>query len=353
MPVQIYVRRGEGGGEVPPDTSHETGAALDLARRVYRAYHQQSLTYALVANLRRPSADMVVITRNGIGVVELKHHAGPITSNSQGGWFADMGAPIHAGSARRVRLNPHEQVQEYAEDIRGLISRTLDSAWPLTERTVWQEYRTQTAVCFTNPAAQLDPATQTALAKTPPRNKRWERFEIITPAGFAEWALQLRFEINKPGTFAAYTLAPNQILSIATQVLGGTLWHEIDNLLPTGKALASLALEQDGQRYFLPLDRDDNLVGRDINRCNVHIPDLPRYNRVSSVHARISYRADGHFYLKDEQSRNGTFVNGAALRGTQRLNEGDRVQLGDPTSEGSCEMRFVRDTTQIPLKPTV
>jgi S1-C subfamily serine protease len=48
---------------------------------------------------------------------------------------------------------------------------------------------------------------------------------------------------------------------------------------------------------------------------------------VSAQHARFTRRADG-WYVEDLQSRNGTFVNGAAISGIVLLHDGDRIQLG-------------------------
>src|SRR5690606_17866974 len=54
-------------------------------------------------------------------------------------------------------------------------------------------------------------------------------------------------------------------------------------------------------------------------------PDADR--AVSSNHARI-VRRDGFWWILDEGSRNGTFVNGAALQGERRLEDGDRIEFG-------------------------
>jgi pSer/pThr/pTyr-binding forkhead associated (FHA) protein len=46
------------------------------------------------------------------------------------------------------------------------------------------------------------------------------------------------------------------------------------------------------------------------------------------VHARIFSR-DGHIYIEDMNSTNGTRVNDAELRGEVELIDGDLVQIGD------------------------
>ncbi len=50
----------------------------------------------------------------------------------------------------------------------------------------------------------------------------------------------------------------------------------------------------------------------------------------SRVHAHVAY--DGNYcLLTDNQSANGTFVNGRQLRSAYRLKHGDEIGLGDPT----------------------
>ena len=51
---------------------------------------------------------------------------------------------------------------------------------------------------------------------------------------------------------------------------------------------------------------------------------------VSRLHAAIA-AVDGHFWLQDRGSMNGTFLNGALLSGSQRLVDGDLIQIADTT----------------------
>lgn len=73
--------------------------------------------------------------------------------------------------------------------------------------------------------------------------------------------------------------------------------------------------------------------------CEVVIDD----NSVSRRHARISCE-EGHFYLEDLGSRNGTEINGSQIRGKTRLFDGAEV--------GICDIRFRFQTEDsIPEKP--
>ena len=56
---------------------------------------------------------------------------------------------------------------------------------------------------------------------------------------------------------------------------------------------------------------------------------------ISRRHARIVCAGTGAFELQDLGSTNGTFHNGRRLKGTIRLVEGDKVEVG-----GLCQLRF-------------
>ncbi|MGQ9590409.1 MAG: protein kinase domain-containing protein [Planctomycetota bacterium] len=57
---------------------------------------------------------------------------------------------------------------------------------------------------------------------------------------------------------------------------------------------------------------------------------------VSRRHARIELR-EGAYYLEDLGSRNGTAVNGSAVRGEVKLEDGDRIQVGEEVLEFRLE----------------
>lgn len=63
-------------------------------------------------------------------------------------------------------------------------------------------------------------------------------------------------------------------------------------------------------------------------------------DRVSRTHAVIDWDGDNYTVI-DTGSRNGTFVNGRAVR-RQVLRNGDMITIGD------CEIRFLFDTRVLP-----
>lgn len=75
-----------------------------------------------------------------------------------------------------------------------------------------------------------------------------------------------------------------------------------------------------GQRFWL--QKADTLVGRS-TVCDVQIPDP----KVSRRHFMIRF-AQGAFFLQDQQSAQGTWINGERVL-AQRLHNGDRITVGD------------------------
>jgi DNA-binding response OmpR family regulator len=93
--------------------------------------------------------------------------------------------------------------------------------------------------------------------------------------------------------------------------------------MPTGKHEIPMLIAQSGpvagQRWVLA--RDTLTLGRGAE-CDIIIPD----RQVSRVHARLS-RVDDAFAVEDLGSKNGTHVNGAAIHGLHRLQDGDLIQI--------------------------
>jgi len=75
-----------------------------------------------------------------------------------------------------------------------------------------------------------------------------------------------------------------------------------------------------GARYLI--DSDVITAGRH-PRCDIFLDDIT----VSRHHARFT-RAEGEFWVSDENSLNGTYVNGDLIDGKVALRRGDEVQIG-------------------------
>ena len=77
--------------------------------------------------------------------------------------------------------------------------------------------------------------------------------------------------------------------------------------------------EGSGQRW--PLDQETITIGRGPD-VDIVLPERV----VSRRHARIERREDG-YYVFDELSKNGTFVNGEPVTEGTRLQDGDELQI--------------------------
>lgn len=83
--------------------------------------------------------------------------------------------------------------------------------------------------------------------------------------------------------------------------------------------VAMLILQEDNQRWSL--DKDRLTIGRGPD-CDIILPDRV----VSRRHACID-RRDGEYFIVDDNSKNGTFVNGKPVTEPRRLIDGDEIQV--------------------------
>ena len=80
-----------------------------------------------------------------------------------------------------------------------------------------------------------------------------------------------------------------------------------------------LILQDSSQRW--PLDKTRLTIGRG-HDCDIVLPDRV----VSRRHACID-RRDGEYFIVDDDSKNGTFVNGNPVTEPHRLIDGDEIQI--------------------------
>jgi pSer/pThr/pTyr-binding forkhead associated (FHA) protein len=78
-----------------------------------------------------------------------------------------------------------------------------------------------------------------------------------------------------------------------------------------------------GRTY--PIPSNGATIGRLADNA-VCLPD----ERLSREHARIEFH-DGHFWLRDLDSTNGTALNGSPVSSAQIISNGDTVELGSNT----------------------
>lgn len=340
MPVTTYVYRDYAERPTPPVYNHETNATIDIVKRLWTALHHQETHYAVISNIQDQgyaNADMVIVSERGLGVIELKHHHGPVS------W---IGNDWYAGSRRlqtRSGLNPHQQVQGYADSIRELLLESkLD--WKRDEYLGDSSLKVYTAVCFTNPDASIQDL-QRWLPRLRLSVSPWEVFSVLKPQDIVQWAVSLSFEKSVRSEVASmgyepYRLWHDEMVGFVTEFLDSTEWREIEHLMPTADPYGVLVLlENDTRQAVFTLDRDEITVGRDPLPCNLVIPQ--QYARVSKQHAAIQ-RIGQKVWIQDLGSTNGTFIDGKHLAGRKVLKYGQRITLGGPSvNDKVCTLEFL------------
>lgn len=351
MTLLFFVSKDIKGLEWPPDNSHETIAALEICRKLWTAFNSQTMLYSLIANLHQPSADLVILTEHGIGVVELKHYFGKVTIGADGAWYAGR-TRIQSGSSNFGFNNPHQQVQRYAQDIRNKLVNSSTKNWLPGRKSDWPLFKFQTAVCFTHPDVYIELLKEEVRRTNPFKLCPWEEFSLLTTEDIPAWTAALRFEVSKgyQEGFEPNRLTPQAILGIAQNLLNAKEWSEISKLMPSGDPYAYLTLTDKGQQiHIFPLDQEKVLIGRNQENCFVIIPN--QYSKVSRVHCQVTRTAEG-IYIEDLKSTNGTYVDGIRIQKKKLCNNEHSITLGG--SDGSdliCTFTFrLRDQsdTEIP-----
>jgi len=339
MPVEIFVGHNPEGQTLSPDYSHEMTSLIEIVKRLWGAFHHHPAYYAVVANLAEHSADMLIISERGIGVMELKHYYGRISCRTDGGWYAGPKRMI-AGVEGRGFKNPHEQVQSYAEHIRQkLIEPPLwQEPWLPGKTIEWPEFKFHTAVCFTHPDADLSEFDEQLRKRCRPITLPWEDFSVLTIDEVPRWAISLRFEAGgeRASGFNRYRLTAAQIQRFLGGVFDLAPWSEIEELMPTGEPYAYLTfIEKERELQVFGLDHDVITLGRDPSSCEISLPE--RLFLVSRNHARIFRTVEGVF-IEDLNSTNGTFVDGKRVFKRTKVEQGQRIILGRVRpNEGAAE----------------
>jgi hypothetical protein len=347
MTLKIYVSQDTKGKEWAPDTPHEVSASEWMLKKAWLEFHHLQETYAILVNLQHPSADMVVITERGLGVLELKHVFGEIKIDHKGIWMAGT-YPIKAGT----HLNPREQVRAYAIELRNKVIRWIFPPYMQTRKDKWSELKFQTGVCFTNPNANIQKA-QNYTNEHRPTLEPWEsNFSIINMDGFTAWVRELRFELKHDRTrkFDPVRLEPGAIMKIVTQLLDSVEWDQIYSAMPTGNPYAYLILEDRDAKQVFHLVKERSIIGRR-QGCEIMIPE--RYGKVSKEHCLITRTPEGIF-ITDEKSLNGTYIEDQPIRHSTKLEHGTLFTLGSlTTSDKVCALRFeVREQANLNINET-
>lgn len=329
MPVQLFIGRAPEGDPIPPDYSHEMLSTIEIIKGLWGSFHHHQPYYAIVTNLHEPSVDMLVISERGIGVIELKHYYGRISCRNNGAWYAGPKRMV-AGVEGRGFKNPHEQVQTYAEQIRQrLLNPPLwQDPWLPGKPIDWPNFKFHTAVCFTHPNADLSSFEENLRRKCRPVTLPWEDFSVLNVIDVPSWAISLRFEVgtDRAHGFTRHRLSPSQINRILTKLFDLTRWKEAEELMPSGQPFGFLNLiENDRSIQVVAIDKEEIVIGRDLNTCDIPIPD--RFFLVSRIHARIFRTPEGVF-VEDLDSTNGSYIDGRRVYRRTQIQNGQQLTLG-------------------------
>ncbi|MCU0484839.1 MAG: FHA domain-containing protein [Anaerolineales bacterium] len=331
---------------------------------LWERLQQQNATYALVAAVQRTGTyrevtpDAVLISELGIGVLELKHHYGEIDCRSRtDAWYYANHRRIEMDKKRGEDAdykNPYQQVLSYTTQIIEDLQHPASTTWLPGGPEDWANFKLQGAVCFTNPQASLhlckrllDPlyraVTDPVIRTQQGPADRQMVFDILSPAETPNWAFNLRLDANRGHAewYAPFRFSPEEVLRLARDFFGGSPWPEMTTMLHAARPPLGYLVLTEGERdlQYYPIIHEEMLIGRSPEVCGVVIPD--RYTSVSRRQARLVFTSDG-FYLSDEGSLHGTFVNNVRLRGQLLINNPlQKIRLGGAEpGQPVCMLRF-------------
>jgi hypothetical protein len=342
MSVRAYVTRDQERNEWPPLHSHEATGAVTLLQRLYAKFADDAHPYVVIANLHQPSADLLVITELGMGVVELKHNAGRLQVQGET-WLTAEHGPVRSGTPSQGYANPRQQVQSYTSQIREILVSYCTNWWSVPVRTLNKILRVQSAVCFTKPTLVIpDDAKLAIISAADADYSRLGRFDLLVPPEFPAWVAALRFEVSQ-GAAAHYQPCRLESRQIARLIdhFQGTEWGAVQALMPSDRAYAYLIIRPEQQEaQIFSLHTLDFQAGRSASNCALTVPR--GYGKVSRVHAQFNRYGD-EIWLQDLQSSHGTYVNGVRVGQAVILKPGDLITLGGPAPEpGVYTCEFVR-----------
>jgi hypothetical protein len=339
MTVSFYIPRRED-GEKGFQHTFERNAAVEIANAFQQTYGDTDALYALVFNPDDPPADMIVITENGVGVVDFKHITGSVSGTIDTTWT------IHAGSTHKHLQvsnrfkNPFDQVRTYRLNLyhkmKGFARGKAGQVMPSWMQENGQ-FHLQAAVCFTDDC-------EIKLDLDPNRTKPW--FEAILQNKLPQWAYTLTFT----SAGGREPMNEEQINALCQGLLDVSPWTSVQNLVAGSEVFGYLkvydATGQSPTNY--PLTQMVTTIGREVDN------DIPiGANGVSRHHARI-VRTEDEILIEDLNSTNGTWLNTKRLEPNEPklMHEGDNLVFG-PVDNGRPQTtaRRARFSTRLSSSP--
>lgn len=200
-------------------------------------------------------------------------------------------------------------------ELSAVVTDTLGMTAQSESRTVVIEFARPEAIPSPSPTSTPEPL-QALRELIPPLPSRVEALPYLVPAGvglalfvLVVWLVQNR----RSGNHRKEPVPPD-------------FEDAVDNGAPAAGSLSEQAylasIGDEGERYSLP--GVNVTIGRDQSQVHVYLD----HGSVSELHARIRWR-NGHYWLYDEGSQQGTFLNHERLGLAPRaLTDGDEIQFG-------------------------
>lgn len=324
------------------DSGEKSAIILEILQQLQKKLTDHESHYAVLVNVEHQfvPADLIAISEHGMGLMILQHEPGSVSRDGDV-WCAN-GQPVTISDRLKYR-NPHQKVQLYAEEIRNRLMHPTHPGKPwLPGRYItWQDLIFDTAVCFTHPDAEIEYFRKYYYqeVKSGKHVKQWERFAILERDEIPRWVENLCFEQDMDNLFSvqSYRMTSTYVGRIMTDLFEAPELTELPGPSSDENAYGYLLLRENGEvTTGFPLDREEMTVGRDPS-CDIVLPR--ECTMVSRVHGRLKCSPDKVFI--EDQSRNGTFINGVRIFTPALLDQGQQILLGgNKPVDGVCVLEF-------------
>ncbi|MBZ0275670.1 MAG: NERD domain-containing protein, partial [Anaerolineae bacterium] len=237
MTVKVYISRNLDGTEQNFRETYERNAALQIAKIFWRVYQPvKNKLYALIFNLQSPPADLIIISNDGMGIVDLKHIGEPIQGDEQSAWYI-IGPNGTRTLIQNNHINPARQVGHYKRDIEDKLRLAATNDTNLPRWFHQEKFYTQGAVLFTS-----DKFSKAGI-KLSPNYTAW--LELLWLDNVADWAQSCSF---RSGRNQGRKLKDHEIEHLALTLFASSPWTEIDGFLSGRDPYGYLFLIEGNQR---------------------------------------------------------------------------------------------------------
>ncbi len=292
MTFKIFTTPGDDGQAWGQEHKHERRPTLEIAQDIYRKHHGSGKYFALIANLREPPIDLLVITNEGMGILELKDFSSAVTGGESGPWHylnPDGSKSSEVTISQRYE-NPFDQLSRYRSWLYGkLVEFAKTKNLPAWLHAPKSFYLYGAVVC-----TGCDFDLSGIKISTP-----W--YQTLFTENVAAWSETLTFG-------SSHRLTIGQIDLIASDLFGAVEWEDVKSHLDTIEPYGELEVYLDGQYVdYRRLNQREITLGR--SRDNAITLDRAG---VSRRHATIWWESKG-VAIRDDGSTNGTWINGKRI----------------------------------------